>query len=367
MYKKILSIALVLIFGACTAPQRTQRVVSTTLKGVGSSFVLPFSHTLFRDYEKHSTVKIDYTTTNSYVGMEELFEGEVDFALSSIFLTDEQVQQHPDILHIPVAAAGINFAYNVPGADFALNGDPIYITPEIFAKILNQKITNWNDPEILAVNMQVAENKRRVFPDLPITFIQRSEPSGDTYVMTTFLDKATPLWTGGKTNKLPLKDGFKEAGSSLDMMRILVDTPGALTYTTMIYGLQNNIPLLRIRNYLGTYGRGCNFRSTEAMKHTETNADNRVDLTYTTEGQEAGVATAMIYMLIRQDQNYNNRTKEQAQSLVNMIGWLLSPAAQRQLDPLFFALLTPKFRHSANVMLSNVTYDGQHIYPVLQN
>ncbi len=63
-HKKVLSIVMILIFSACSAPQRTQRVVTTTLKGVGSSFVLPFSHTLFRDYEKHSTVKVDYTTTN---------------------------------------------------------------------------------------------------------------------------------------------------------------------------------------------------------------------------------------------------------------------------------------------------------------
>lgn len=361
---RILScLVIFIITTSCSTPQRTTSSIKNTLRGQGSSFVLPLSATLFKEYQTtNSTIKIEYSTDNSYVGIESLIAGDIDFALSSIPLSDEQAKTHPDILHIPVAAAGINFAYNVPG--FTLYDDPIYITPEILVKIMDRKITNWNDPEIFEANQIAAMTKNRTFPDLPITFIQRAERSGDTYLLTKFLSKATPLWKGGVTNKLPMNDKRLEGESALDLMKALVQTPGALTYTTMIYGLQNNIPLIRIRNFLGTYGRGCNFRSSEAMKVTQTNADNRVDLTYPqhpTEGKEAGVATGMMYMLVKQDQNYNNKTKEQAQELVNLIEWMLSPAAQRELDPLFFAILTPKFRYSAHSMLSNISYDGEQI------
>ncbi|MGL6082636.1 MAG: hypothetical protein ACRC4N_09315, partial [Gammaproteobacteria bacterium] len=169
------------------------------------------------------------------------------------------------------------------------------------------------------------------------------------------------LWKGGRTNKLP--SGNKEGETALDLMKTLVQTPGGLTYTTMIYGIQNNIPLIRIRNYLGVYGRGCNFRTLEAMKVAATNSDNRVDLTYPQEGMESGVATGMMYILIKKEQNYNNKTKAQAQSLVDFIDWLLSPTAQRELEPLYFTGLTPKFRYSARTMLSNVVYDGEQLIP----
>ncbi len=364
MNRFLVYILLICMTSCGEAPKRATHTVTATLKGHGSSFMLPMTDKLFKDYQSSTTVKIDYISENSYAGIDSIIANEVDFALATVHLTDAQAKAHPDVLHIPVAAAGINFAYNVPG--FILNADPIYITPEILVKILDRKITNWNDPEIYEANQIAAVTKDRTFPDLPITFIQRSENSGDTYLLTKFLSKATPTWKGGVTNKLPMNNYRLEGKSALDLMTTLVQTPGALTYTTMIYGIQNNIPLIRIRNFLGTYGRGCNFRSTEAMKVAQTNIDNRVDFTYPqhpTQAKEAGVATGVMYMLVKQEQNYNNKTKEQAQELVDLIDWMLSPVAQRELDPLFFAALTPKFRHASRVMLSNMTYNGEQLLP----
>ncbi|MGL5956449.1 MAG: phosphate ABC transporter substrate-binding protein PstS [Brevinema sp.] len=352
-----------LITLSCTTPQRpisTPKNINS-LTGKGSSFVLPMTSKLFPMFEKNYTIRINYETQNSYVGIDALITSEVDFALTSVPLTDQQYKDNPDILHIPIAAAGINFAYNIPGAEFSLNADPVYLTPEILAKILNHQITHWNDPEITDLNKKVAEDTTRVFPNLPISVIQRADISGDTYLLTSFLTKATSLWKNGQTNKLP--SGNKEGATALDLMKTLVQTPGGLTYTTMIYGIQNNIPLIRIRNHLGVYGRGCNFRTLEAMKVASTNTDNRVDLTYPQEGRESGVATGIMYILIKKEQNYNNKTKAQAQNLVDFIDWLLSPTAQRELEPLYFSGLTPKFRYAAHTMLSNAVYDGEQLVP----
>ncbi|MGL4676649.1 MAG: substrate-binding domain-containing protein [Brevinema sp.] len=357
---------LILAITSCTPPQRgnSSQKNTNTLIGKGSSFVLPMSSKLFTIFEKNSTTKINYETLNSYAGIDALIAGEVDFALTSIPLSDQQYKENPDILHIPIAAAGINFAYNIPGEEFSLNADPVYFTPEILAKVINRQITHWNDPEIINLNKTVAENKSRIFPNLPITFIQRANISGDTYLLTSFLTKATPLWKHGRINKLPLTN--KEGNTALDLMKTLIQTSGGLTYTTMIYGIQNNIPLIRIKNYLGVYGRGCNFRTLEAMKVASTNKDNRVDLTYPKEGRESGVATGMIYILVKKDQNYNDKTKAQAQDLVDFINWILSASAQRELEPLYFAGLTPKFRYTSHSMLSNVMYDGEQLLPTKQ-
>ena len=367
MFKKHLNNYLVLmsciIIASCGAPQRPTKTYTATLTGNGSSFSLPLSSLLFKKYMQDANIKIDYTSENSYLGIDALINQEVDFALSIATLTDKQVQQNPDILHIPVAAASINFAYNIPNKGFSLSDDPIYLTPDLLAQILNKQITKWNDPKIIAINKEAAITKDRVFPDLPITLIQRSTNSADTDLLTKFLTKSAPSWKHGNITKLPFSDGTMERKTTLEMMQLLSQTPGALTYTTMIYGIQNNIPLIRVKNYLGIYGRGCNFRTLESMKVAETNMDNRVDLTYPHEGREAAVASGFSFILVKKEQNYNNRTKEQAQETVNFINWLLSPAAQRELEPLFFASLTPKFRNAAKKTLAELTYDGEPLTP----
>lgn len=362
---KIISIIIIISAVSCSTPKRPtkQRLLLT---GQGSSMILPLSDKLFKDIYKHLPISVEYSINDSFMGINALISNSTDFALSSIAMDDKMSKDNPDILHIPIAAAGINFAYNIPGEEFSLYADPVYLTPEILAKIINRKITKWNDPEIITLNNKVAENKTRVFPDLPITFIQRSKKSGDTTLVTTFLDKATATWTQGRKKILPTNEKTISGETSFDLMLNLLNIPGSLTYVPMIYGVQNNIPLIRIKNHLGTYGRGCNFRTLEAMKANQPTTDNRVDLTYPKKGKEAGVATSMMYILVKKEQNYNNRTKEQAQQLVNLIDWLLSPIAQRQLEPLFFASLTPSFRNSARTTLSNITYEGQQLLPNLK-
>ncbi len=358
-----LVLMLCILITSCGTPQRPTKTYKATLIGNGSSFSLPLSSLLFKKYTQDANIKIDYTSENSYLGIDTLINQEVDFALSMATLTDKQIKQNPDILHIPVAAASINLAYNIPKKGFSLSDDPIYLTPDLLAQILNKQITKWNDPKIIAINKEASITKDRVFPDLPITLIQRSTNSADTDLLTKFLAKSAPSWKHRNITKLPLSDSTIERKTTLEMMQVLSQTPGALTYTTMIYGVQNNIPLLRIKNYLGVYGRGCNFRTLESMKVAQTNIDNRVDLTYPHEGREAAVASGFSYILVKKEQNYNNRTKEQAQETVNFINWLLSPSAQRELEPIFFASLTPKFRNAAKKTLAEITYDGKLLIP----
>ncbi|MDK2819147.1 MAG: substrate-binding domain-containing protein [Spirochaetota bacterium] len=363
MFEKYLNsylvVILCIIITNCSTPQRPVKIYKATITGIGSSFSLPLSSLLFKKFTKESNINISYTTENSYTGIDAIINQEVDFALSIASLTDQQVKENPDILHIPIAAASINFAYNIPGKGFSIFDDPVYLTPELLVQILNKEIIKWNDPKIIALNTKFSTDKTRVFPDLSITFIQRSTNSADTALFTKFLTKATPTWKQGNINKFKMIGNTLERLTSLEMMQLLSQTPGALTYTTMIYGTQNNIPLIRINNYLGTYGRGCNFRTLESMKVAETNNDNRVDLTYPHKGKEAAVATGFVYIIVKKEQNYNNRTKEQAQVTVNFINWLLSPSAQKELEPIFFATLTPKFRNAAKKKLTELTYNKE--------
>ncbi|MGL4560986.1 MAG: substrate-binding domain-containing protein, partial [Brevinema sp.] len=269
-----------------------------------------------------------------------------------------------DILHIPISVTGINFVYNIPEKGFGLYDEPVYLTADLITEILLGVITNWNDPKISELNKKISANPTRIFPNLPITIIKRNNPSSDTYLLTTFLSKASKIWNNkiGVTNLLNAIGGVGQP-SALDIVKNIIEVPGAFGYSTMIYGIQNNLPLIRVKNYFGTYVRGCNFRSAEAMKALTPKPDNRVDLTYPNTNPEAAVAAGFNYILIKKDLFYNENSEAKAQTLVNFIAWLLSPEAQQQLDPIFFSPLTPQFRVSSKQSISKITYNKKQIIP----
>jgi len=367
MNKKILfTIIFTIILTSCGTPKKR---IPTTISGVGSSFSLPLSSKLFRDYSIITKQKINYSDSSSYIGIDAIINGDVDFALSIAPMSDEQLAQSPNILHIPIAVGSINFAYHITNKGFSIYDDPVYLTPKIIRKIFLGTIVKWNDSKIVNINKKVAQNKTRIFPNLPIITVHRSNKSGDTYLLSQFLTKSDPYWAKniGIQSKISWPIGLGQR-TTLDIMRSIILTNGSFGYSAMIFGMQNNIPVVRVKNHAGIYVRGCNFRSQEAMKLAEVKADNRVDLTYPKTGTQGAVASGFIYLLVRQEQNYNNRPIEQAQATVNFINWLLSPMAQRELDPILFAPLTPKFRNAAKNTLNKITYDNILLLPnIIEN
>ena len=144
MFKKYLNsylvVILCIIITNCSTPQRPIKIYKATITGLGSSFSLPLSSLLFKKFTKESNINISYTAENSYTGIDAIINQEVDFALSMAALTDQQLKENPDILHIPIAAASINFAYNIPEKGFSIFDDPVYLTPELLVQILNGMI-----------------------------------------------------------------------------------------------------------------------------------------------------------------------------------------------------------------------------------
>ena len=72
----------------------------------------------------------------------------------------------------------IALAYNVSGVD------SLILTPEVLAGIFAGSITNWNDPEIAAINPGVT------LPSLAIQAVHRAEDSGTTENFTKYLKAA---------------------------------------------------------------------------------------------------------------------------------------------------------------------------------
>lgn len=149
-------------------------------------------------------VQINYAGGGSGAGRTDFTNGTSAFIGSDRAFKMEEIEaggfgncvDGTDLVEIPAYISPIAVAFNVEGVD-TLNLDPATL-----AKIFKGEITNWNAPEIAALNSGVT------FPDLAITPVHRSDTSGTTGNFTSYLVEAAPdVWTFEDSDDWPIEGG----------------------------------------------------------------------------------------------------------------------------------------------------------------
>ena len=99
-------------------------------------------------------------------------------------MSDEQAEQHPSIVNIPLAISAQTVNYNVPG----LNDAGLKLDGPTLAAIYTGQVTAWDAAPITALNPGVKLPHQTIVP------IRRKDDSGDTLIFTQFLDFSTQSW-----------------------------------------------------------------------------------------------------------------------------------------------------------------------------
>src|SRR6201991_179435 len=108
-----------------------------------------------------------------------------------------------ELVEVPDYISPIAIIYNLPGVE------ELKLEPETLAKIFNQEIENWNDPEIAKENPEVELPETRIVP------VNRSDDSGTTENFTDYLSKVAPsVWTHEVSGTWPVKGGEAASGTS---------------------------------------------------------------------------------------------------------------------------------------------------------
>jgi phosphate transport system substrate-binding protein len=156
-------------------------------------------------------VTIDYDPSGSGAGRETFQEGASDFAGSDRAFNDEEITEGDfqkcapgtGIVELPLYISPIAIIFNLEGVD-SLNMDAATL-----AGIFSGQVTNWNAPEIAALNEGVT------LPDLAITAVHRSDDSGTTENFTEYLSSVAPdVWTAGADGVWPFESGEAAQGTS---------------------------------------------------------------------------------------------------------------------------------------------------------
>lgn len=355
MKKKLLLFFLIglTLFSCSGSRDKSKRSVAVTLSGAGATFPYPFYSIVFRDYmRKHPGVTINYGAIGSGGGIRSLRDKSVDFGASDAFLSEKEVaSMSAEVLHIPTCMGGVVLS-------FTLNGiDSLRLTGELVADIFMGKITRWNDPRL------VAENPDILLPDLEITPVYRSDGSGTTFVFSDYLNKVSPEWKRvmGKGKALKWKAGLAAKGNP-GVASIVQLTEGAIGYIGSEYALSLQMPSAYLKNRAGNYVKAT-LETIAAAAETDLPDDMKLTLTDMPH-PDAYPISLMTWILVYQDQAYPGHSKQEAEVLVDLLNYIISPDGQKLAEQVNYAPLPLQAVQKTQRIINRIYFGGERISTV---
>jgi phosphate transport system substrate-binding protein len=151
----------------------------------GSTLLLPLFELWSDSYhQQYSNISVTPGGGGSGKGVSDAANGVINIGASDAYLSSAQVTQYPGLKNIALAISAQMINYNVPFLKPA--GSHIILSGPVLSQIYQGKITEWNDPAIVALN------PNEIIPSLNIVTLHRSDSSGDTFIFSQFLSAADP-------------------------------------------------------------------------------------------------------------------------------------------------------------------------------
>ncbi|MDR2955902.1 MAG: phosphate ABC transporter substrate-binding protein PstS [Prevotella sp.] len=320
----------------------------SALSGAGATFPAPFYNIVFKEYAKtEQGSEITYGAIGSGGGIRSLKDKTVDFGATDVFLSEKELQEMgADIIHIPTALGGVVLSYNLKDIK------NLKLTSELISDIYLGKIKNWNDEKIKVLNPDLS------LPDKQITPVYRSDGSGTTAVFSEYMTKVNAEWKEkiGEGKSLKFPEGIAAKGNP-GVAGIVVETDGAIGYIGSEYALALNMQSALLQNSAGNFV-AADGKSISASANIDIPADTRVVITNSSNPDAYPIAT-FTWIIAYKEQNYNNRTIEQAQSLANLLSYIISDAGQELAGKTHYAPLPPLAVEKTKALIQSMTYGGQ--------
>jgi phosphate transport system substrate-binding protein len=200
---------------------------SGEIAGAGSTAQEAAQKAWIAEFENaNSGATISYDGVGSGGGREKFISKGVAYAGSDTPLSESEGElgkaikrcEPGELVEVPDYISPIAIIYNLPGVE------ELKLEPETLAKIFNQEIENWNDPEIAKENPGVELPETRIVP------VNRSDESGTTENFTDYLSKVAPkVWTHEVSGEWPVKGGEAASGTS-GVVEAVSSGEGAIGY-----------------------------------------------------------------------------------------------------------------------------------------
>ena len=318
------------------------------LSGAGATFPLPFYNVVFEQFAEVNGDAVAYGGIGSGGGVRNLRDKIVDFAGSDAFLSEKEMSDMNPVIHIPTCMGAVVLAYNLEGVD------ELRLTGEVIADIFAGEIKMWNDERIKELNPQA------MLPNEAIIPVFRSDGSGTTFVFTDYLTKVSPMWASkfgaGKSVNFPVGQAAK---GNPGVAGVIKQTKNSIGYVGSEYAFAQKISYAKIQNQQGEFIAPSS-ASISAAASGEIPADTRTSIT-NSDAKGAYPISTFTWMIIYKEQNYSDRSMEQAMATLDLIQYILSDEAQKITAYVHYAPLPTKAKEISLSNLKTVTYNGEAI------
>ena len=345
IFKSIMTLTVAVAMVSCGGSATNEGREAQELSGAGATFPLPFYNVVFENFAQVNGDAVAYGGIGSGGGVRNLRDKIVDFAGSDAFLTDKEMAEMPPVVHVPTCMGAVVVAYNLDGVE------ELKLTGEVIADIFAGEIKMWNDERLVALNPDVTLPAEAIIP------VFRSDGSGTTFVFTDYLTKVSPMWKdkfgAGKSVNFPSGQAAK---GNPGVAGVIKQTRNTIGYVGSEYAFAQKIPYATIRNQRGEFVAP-DANSISAAASGAIPADTRCSIT-NSDAVGAYPISTFTWMIIYKEQNYSDRSKEQATATLDLLKYILSDEAQSITSEVHYAPLPAKVKELSTKNLKAVTYDG---------
>jgi phosphate transport system substrate-binding protein len=337
---KVLALLAAVATGVLAAQAATARVADVSINGAGSSLVNPLVQQWVAPLGSAFGYDVTYASVGSGTGIADITARSVDFGASDAPLNPTQAAACNGCIEIPWALSATSLSYNVPGVP-----NDLHLSGPVLAGIYLGQITNWDDPQIKALNPKLT------LPDLTITPVHRADGSGDTYAFTDYLQRVSPTFQSqvGNATLVNWPGGVGYSGNA-GVAGEIASTPGAIGYISAAYTLPNHLKVAAIQNAAGTF-------ATPGLKDIEAAAQAFPKPTSTANGVEMHIvnppkSASQAYPISTYTYIIVPAQSSKATELRKMIFWALTQGAKYEPKLIFAKIPTPILSAAEKAMKS---------------
>ncbi len=367
-----------LVLVLALGPASPAQAAYARIEGTGSTWSQIIVDQWIADVNPNG-MQVVYTGGGSSVGRQDFANGSNDFAISEIPYqgTDENKQadaSNRSYSYLPIVAGGTAFTYHLEVAGKLVTG--IRLSGETIAKIFTNQITSWDDPAIKA------DNNGRVLPATPIIPVVRSDGSGTTAQLTTWLDKQYPsIWRpyfgqSGLTSYYPVKSGSRMISSdkSDGVMNQIASSAGngTIGYVEYSYPVNKGYPVVKLRNAAGYYVEPTQYNVAVALTQAQINQDKSslnyltqiLDGVYAAADSRAYPLSSYSYLILPTGASDPRMTTDKRQTLADFMYYSLctgqSKAGEYGYSPLPLNLVQAGFEQLTKLRTADPGVDLQN-------
>src|ERR1700761_5386480 len=215
-----------------------------SITGAGSSAAAPVYKIWAAEYAKAKGTTLDYAPVGSGAGMTKIIKHEVDFGASDFIASAADLKKN-DLVMFPTVITGVvpvvNLAKVAPGQ--------LHLTGDVLGRIFVGQITQWDAPEIKALNPGLK------LPNRPIKLVARADGSGTTFHFSDYLSRTSAAWKAryGVAAHFDWPAGTLAVKGSGEVAKTVLATEDSIGYIDFNYVLDDNLVGVAMKNADGQF------------------------------------------------------------------------------------------------------------------